>query len=420
MGFSPTKPNQDSSAQPIGGARRRKAVATLFTGVGLGATGYLAVISVTVLVAEDMLGSTTWSGLPAAVSIVGRAVGSALLSILMARRGRRLGLILGYAIGTAAAGTAAVATILSSFWLLLLAMFLVGFGYGSNFLARYAAADLYPAEQRASAIGWIVWAGTVGAVLGPILLEPAHAFAITLGVVGFAGPYIISVVANTAAITVISLGLPRQQPPSIEAGSLGGTPSGNSVLQVLSTPGIQLALVAMALAQVVMVLIMTMTPVHIRNGGEGLASVGLVMSAHVVGMYAFAPLPGWLSDKFGKIPVLLAGSALLALSGLVAAANSGGQTFWLAVGLLLLGLGWSFSFVAGSALLTENIPEASRVRFQGFADSLVWTTAAAASLSSGFLLAGWGYAFLSLAGAVIALVPVLAVARYRWRAAPAA
>jgi MFS family permease len=154
-----------------------------------------------------------------------------------------------------------------------------------------------------------------------------------------------------------------------------------------------------------MVLVMTMTPIHIRNGGHGLFAVGAVMASHTFGMYAFSPVAGWLSDRLGRTPMIGAAVVFLCASGILAAAADPGA--WShAFALLLLGLGWSFGFVAASALLTESTPRADRLRLQGIADAWVWASAAAAGVISGLLLTEVGYAALSLTGSVLALAPL--------------
>jgi MFS family permease len=384
---------------------RRRAVGSLFSSVGLGATGFLAALAVAPLVAEDMLGSATWSGVPAATTVAGTAAGTTLLSILMARKGRRLGLIFGYGLAAAAAGIAAAAAALSWFPLFLVGMLLFGAGYGSSHLARYAAATLYLASQRASAIGWIVWAGTIGAVFGPTLLEPARSVGQWLGSPGLAGPYLMAAVCLGAAGLVLFFVLQPGWLPEAPGTQAGERPKLRSLSSLLSLPRVEIALIAMVVGHVVMVLIMTMTPIHIRNAGAGLGSVGLVISAHTLGMFALSPLSGMLSDRLGRIPMILAGETVLIGSALLASFAPGGQQGSLVLALFLLGVGWNFGFVAGSALLTDSVTGGDRLRLQGVADSMVWISGATASLASGLLLSSWGFAALGLLSALLALHP---------------
>ena len=181
----------------------------------------------------------------------------------------------------------------------------------------------------------------------------------------------------------------------------------------------RIAVAALIVGQVVMVMIMTMTPVHIRRAGEELGIVGLVIAAHTLGMFALSPVTGFLSDRFGRLRVILAGQAMLVVSALMASLAAGDDRVLLVVSLFLLGLGWNFGFVAGSALLTEDAPPASKLSLQGVADSIVWTSAALASLSSGALLEAGSYSLLALIGAGLVAIPIGLLVRHRSMLVPA-
>ena len=388
--------------------QRFRATAALFAGVGLSATGFITLITVTPLVAEDLLGSARWSGLPTALAIIGTAVGTSWLSFVMSRRGRRRGLLLGYFTAMVGSMMAALAAGTSTFPLLALSLFVLGAGYGASRLSRYAAADFYEPERQARAIGWVVWAGTVGSVLGPILLEPSRALSSTLGFPDIVGPFLVAALAMGSAGFVLFVAFPGGSLTEATQKASGPLP-----LHHLRHAKGQVALAALVIGQVVMILIMAMTPVHLRSAGGGLQSIGLVIAAHTFGMYALSPLSGYLSDHFGRRPVILIGGALLVSAGLVSS-GAGGETTQLALGLFLLGWGWNLSFISGSALLTEAVPSENRMRLQGFADSVVWASAAAAGLSSGVLLESVGFAMLCHIGALLALVPAALLALRRW------
>ncbi len=384
-------------------------MAALFAGVGLSTAGLVAMITMAPLVAEDLLGSPRWSGVPYTVLIIGGAIGTTVLAGVMAQHGRYVGLLIGYCVAAVASAAATAAMLLGSMPLFVIALFFIGAGTGATRLARYASADLYPPERRASSISWMVWGATIGSVGGPTLLEPSRTLAASLSLAGEAGPYIMgTVTVAIAAGLLLALGnrpllsrvTERRQSPHRTAQDL------------FRIPRVRLALVAMIVGQIVMVLIMTMTPIHIRREGHGLAAIGLVISAHTLGMYALSPLTGMLCDRAGRIPVIVAGTALLSISGLLAAGAGASQPL-LMLALFLLGLGWNFGFVAGSALLTDEAPSDTRIQLQGVADSVIWGSGAVASLSSGVLVAGWGYPTLSLAGAVLSVLPMVAIWRYR-------
>lgn len=388
---------------------RRRLTAVLFAGVAIDRTGYIAAVTVTTLVAKDMLGSATLAGLPGAVAVLGSAFGASRLSTAMDRTGRRPGLVTGYGVLVVGALAAALATALGSFPLLVAAMAVFGFGSSADNLSRYAAADVHPSTRRGSAIAFVVWAGTIGSVLGPSLLAPSERLGAALGIEPLAGGYLLAAAAGVAALVVVwallrpdPLGFADRGDPTAPAETIGRW-----------SATVRIAVTSLAVGQVVMVLIMVMTPIHVRDHGHGLATVGVIISAHTLGMFAVSPLTGMIADRIGRLPVILTGHAVLAVSGVLAAVADETDTTVLTLALFLLGLGWNFSFVAGSTMLTEGATPAVRVRLQGMADAVVWTSGAAASLSSGLLLAASNYAVLCLVGAALTIVPVLVAARAR-------
>jgi MFS family permease len=403
-----------AGAHPLSQAERRRGFSALFTGVAVSTTGFLASNTVNGLVAEDLTGSTTWSGLPAAASVLGTAAGATMLAGLVRRSGPRTGLTLGYALAVAATGVAVWAIFARQFELFVATMFLFGVGYGANRLARYVAADLYPAGQRATMIGWIVWASTIGAVAGPALLAPSRTLAEGLSVNGLIGPYVACAMA-CALSALAMLSAPRRMDARLTKTTLAG--AGRPPLgPLLRDPGVALALASMVSGQFVMVLLMTMTPLHIRHEGHDLGAIGLVISAHTLGMFALSPLTGRLGDRYGRVPLLVAGVVVLVVSCLVGVAAAAGSYSLTLVALFLLGVGWNLGFVGGSALLTDSVAQGNRVRVQGLGDALIWGGGAVASIGSGWMLEHAGFAALSAAGAVLSLTPIVPLWRLRGRA----
>lgn len=383
---------------------RTRSAAALFAGVAVSAMGYTIMVAVLPLAAEDLLGSARWSGVPGSLGTLGVAVGAGWLASLMSRRGRRSPLALGYCASAVAATVAAVGAAFDIFPVMAGAMFVVGVGYAASRLSRYAAADLYEPAHRSAAIGWNVWAATIGAVSGPMLLSAAQRGGASFGWPLSVGPFALAAIAFAVAATALRLVYVADGPPA-------PTPSGPALGSDGESPkGLRLAVVSLVSSQVVMILIMTMTPVYMRQGGEGLDAVGVVFAAHTFGMFAMSPVAGLLSDRFGRVPVIVAACLILVAGGLVAA-SAGPSSPWLAVALFLLGLGWCFSLVSASALVTESVNARRRVRVQGVADSLVWGSAAVAGLASGLLLFAVGYQTLSAVAAGLALLPLLFVRR---------
>ncbi|MCI0582842.1 MAG: MFS transporter [Chloroflexi bacterium] len=395
-------------------AARRRARLTLIAGVALGSTGHIAAVTVATIVAKDMLGSATLAGAPGATVVGGAAIGSVILSAFMARRGRRAGLVAGYAIGVGGALVATASVILGSFPLLLLGTLLIGFGNTSNQLSRYTAADLVPPERRASAIGTVVWGATVGSVVGPWLVPISSNLAERVGLAPLAGPYLVPV-AFVSIAAVLSFALLRPDPYEIADESAPQArekqPDGGALAlrETLLRPGVLASIVALVAGQFVMVLIMTMTPLHMTQHGHDLGAVGAVLSAHTLGMFALSPLSGRLTERLGAVRTIVLGTAVLALSSVMAATAppTGGDL--LLVALFLLGFGWNLGFVAGSTLLSEQLEIHERTRVQGAADALIWSSAAAASLGSGVIMALTGYAALGVLGAGCVLIPIVAL-----------
>lgn len=389
----------------------RRPTATFFAGVAVANTGFIAAVTVTGLVAEEITGSASLSGIPGAVGTFGTALGATAVSILIGRSGTRAGLSSGYFVAAVGAALAMAATAVASFPLLLAGMLILGIGHSATQLSRYAAAELYDAHHRARAVGIIVWAGTIGSIVGPNLLEPSGRVVVAGGFPELAGGYGVAVALFAAAALLYVVFLRLK--PGQEGGQpkdLAGTPP-TQWGELFRLPQVQVALTAMIIGQFVMVLIMAMTPLHIRHVGLGLGVVGFVISAHTLGMFALSPLTGWLTDRFGSVRVIVAGGGLLAGSAVLAAAAPTDGRTQLAIALFLLGLGWNFGFVAGSALLTRDVPQHIRTELQGRADSLVWVSAAVASVASGFVLETGGYATLNFAGALLALVPLVVIVK---------
>jgi len=386
---------------------RRRTVWTLVGGVALGSTGNIAALTVATIVANDLTGSAALAGTPAAAVVFGAALGATTLSWLMSRRGRRPGLVVGYGLGVVGAGLAIAGVVASSLPILLLGSLLIGFGNSANQLSRYAAADLYPPDRRATALGVVVWAATVGAVVGPNLVGPSGDVAAAIGLPRHAGPYLVPtiLVALAAILSFVRL---RPDPYDLadhhsrSADDLG---SASPLAEIVRRPQVLVSIVALVIGQFVMVLIMTMTPLHMTAHGHDLGAVGLVLSAHTFGMYALAPISGRLTDRFGSPTVIYGGLTVLAVAGVLAAIAPAEDDRLLLLALFLLGWGWNLGYVAGSALLTSGVSIVERTRVQGIADGLIWSTAALASLGSGVLVASAGYATLGVLGAILVVIP---------------
>ncbi|MBK7722460.1 MAG: MFS transporter [Austwickia sp.] len=376
----------------------------------LGAIGLSGGITVASLLAEDILGSADLAGLANTAQILGGAVLAVPGARLMAARGRRVGLMTGYAVAGLGGALVIAATVTSSFALLLVGAVLFGAATTANSQARYAAVDLAEPARRGRDLSWVVWATTVGAVLAPNLVGPAGPLAEAVGLPPLVGIWLISLAAF--ALGVLWLALRLRPDPLIlakdlvrDAGGATRAPYGglNQALSVLATrPGARTGVAVVALGHTVMVSVMVMTPLHMSHGGASLTLVGLVISVHVLGMYAFSPLVGRLNDAVGGRRTALAGAAVLLLSCLVTAQAPTGWSAGLTAGLFLLGLGWSATLVSGSIMLTSAVPPAERPGVQGAADLIMGLCGALGGGLSGIVVGTWGYPWLSVLGALVA------------------
>ena len=394
----------------------------LFAVAALGSTGYIAAVTVGTLVAAELSGGAALGGLPTTTTTIGTATAASLIALVMLRWGRRLGLLLGLVVGVLGGGIVLVSVIVASIPLLLVGSALTGFANAAGNLGRYIAADMASPERRASAIGLVVWGTTVGAVIGPNLTAPAGAVAVSLGLPELAGPYGLTVLFIGLAWAVAALFLrpepyaladPSALPTTDQHGQVPSLPA------ILARPSVATALVTLVAAQVVMVLIMTMTPLHLIDHGHGLSTVGLVLSAHTFGMFGLSPITGRLTDRFGSPLVIAAGLIGLALAALLAALAPPDGGFLLTFALFLLGYGWNLCFVAASSLVSHGLSLGERTRVQGIADALTWGTAAFASLSSGLVVAAASYTVLGFVGVGLTVIPAVFLALQRRRVWPA-
>jgi MFS family permease len=390
---------------------QRRTLSVLMVSQALGGVGVSAGVAVATLLAEDILGSAGLAGLAQTSQVLGAALAAFILARVTAARGRRAGLALGYGSGGVGAALCVLAGLIGSFPLLLLGTLGIGWATAANNHARYAATDLAEPGHRARALSLVVWTTTIGSVLGPNLAAPGAALAHRIGTPALTGPFVFSAVAAVLATLWITLRL-RPDPLLVArelAHARGEEHHAHLTLRhiagvVRGRPRALAAIVAMAVAHAVMVSVMVMTPLHIHHGGGDLKIIGLVLSAHVLGMFAFSPLVGWLVDRFGHAAVLASGAALLLAAVVLAGGAPAGGSHQLTVGLFLLGVGWSCALVSSSALLVDAVPVPERPGVQGGADLVMGLFAAAGGALAGVIVAQWGYATLNLAAGILALL----------------
>lgn len=399
----------------IATATQRRTVATLAGSQVLGGVGVSAGAAVGALLAADISGREAWAGLGGTAQVLGGALGAYVVARIMAAKGRRPGLVVGYGMAMAGAALIIVAAVVGSFALLLVGSLLFGGAVASNSQARFAATDLADEDHRGRHLSIVVWATTVGAVAGPNLTGPGRRVAEALHLPVLVGPYVLSLVGIGLAMLVLTIALrpdplltaralqaahaePGQSLPPAASGWTAIRGHGDAVVGVL----------AMALGHTVMVSVMIMTPLHMRHGHASLEVIGLVISLHVVGMYAFSPVTGWAVDRWGGRVVIGIGSAVLLTASILAASTPEGHSTALTVALVLLGMGWSCTLIAGSTLLTAAIPLRQRPEAQGLADVAMGLAGGGGGAAAGIVVDVWGFPALAVvSGGLACLIGLL-------------
>ncbi|WP_405394788.1 MFS transporter [Microbispora hainanensis] len=421
---------------------RSRGIGALVTGNLLGGVAVASGIAVGGLLLER-LGGTSVAGLGQAASVLGAAVAAVPLAGVAARRGRRRSLTLGYAIAVLGGALIVTAAVVAQLAVLLAGLALFGVGQAVNLQSRYAAADGAAPGNRARTMSIVIWATTIGSVAGPNLSEVADRFGRWLGLPGLAGPYVFSIVSFALAGAVVTVFLRRPTAPSSTPSAPGSgqaapaapaapsapssgpaaPASGEAVTSARAVgavaalrwaaadPAARFAVVLIAVAHAMMVMVMVMTPLHMQHHGMSLQLVGVVISLHVLGMYALSPVFGWLADRIGAVRTACGGMLLLVAAvtlGFVAASAGEGSTLT-ALALIVLGLGWSVSLISASALLAGTAADDVRVPLQGATDAGMNYAGAAAAALAGPILAAGGFQAVNVAAAAI-LVPAVAAA----------
>ena len=398
----------ETSTHPQDDLRRlqRRTVAVLSLGQILGGVAFGATISLGAVLAAEVSGDEAFSGLATAAVTLGTAAFAAPLAAFARRRGRRPALTTGMAVALAGVALVVVGAAASLFPLLLFAFALIGAGQASNLQSRFAATDLATAASRGRDLSIVVWATTIGAVLGPNLVGPGEALGALMGMPALTGPYLFTVAGQGLAILLYLAAL-RPDPLLTAQAAVAADRSGATrPIAGTDRPRVaRYAIVVVAAAHGVMVSVMAMTPVHLLHHGATLTIVGVTISLHIAGMYALAPVFGILADRWGRMPTILLGQALLAAS-LVLAFLGQDSTVAVTVALVLLGLGWSAATVAGAALLTEASDEARRTRRQGLSDTVMSLVGAGGAIAAGVILGWIGYGGLALVVGMGVLVAV--------------
>jgi MFS family permease len=386
-----------------------------------GGAGLAAGVTVGALLAQEMLGGEAAAGVPAALFTLGSALTAFGVGRLTQRTGRRLGLTTGFAIGAVGAAGIVLAAVLDSVPLLFLCLFVYGAGTATNLQARYAGTDLAPVQSRATAVSVAMVSTTFGAVAGPNLVGPLGDLAESLGIPALAGPFLLAAAAYGLAGLVLFVFL--RPDPFVVARSLltespgQAGPAEETTAEVPGRPapgsGVLVGATLLVLTQEAKVAIMTMKPEKMRHHHRSLGEVGFVISMHIGAMYLPSLVTGRLVDTVGRLPMAVASAVTLLAAGLVAGLAPGDSMPLLTLGLVLLGLGWNFGLISGTALIVDSTPVETRARTQGSVDVLIALSGAGGGALSGMVVGASSYAVLSLAGGLLSLLLIPVVAWHR-------
>ena len=362
------------------------------------------------LIAASVSGSEGVAGLAQTFGVLGAALMALPLARLALTKGRRASLALGYGMGAVGSLIVIAGALWLNIVLVLIGCLLVGVASASGYQARYAAVDLAVDDRRGRQLSYVVWAATIGAVLGPNLLGPSGALGLALGLPQLAGPYVVCGLALLGATLVLvtflrpdpyRLAVHLRAQQSEAAGLEAAKPRLRDGMDHLKgNRGALLGMSAIAIGHVAMIMVMVMTPIHMAHVDVTLTLIRLLISVHVAGMYALSPVVGWSVDRFGRVPVIVAGIILLLVACVLAGLTAGDQVVLLGIGLFLLGLGWSCTLIAGSTLLVDDVGAVERPSVQGLSDLVMNAAGAVGGAVAGLIVAFSSYAVLCAAAAV--------------------
>jgi len=395
---------------------QKRTLQTLAGAQSLSGLGYSSTVAAGSLLVASITKSEALAGLAQTFGVLGAAAMALPLANLTRRGGRRLALSSGYAIGSLGTVLAVVGGATEFLPILFLGTFLVGAAAASGYQARYAAVDLATQDNRARSLSLVVWASTIGSVLGPNLIGPVGDFATSIGFPRLTGPYMFSAVMLGMGSAVIWFRL-KPDPyltstasHSEESSSKIKIPTKEVLAHIASRPNALLGLLALSMGHLIMVAVMVMTPVHMAHVDVSLNIIGLVISVHIAGMYALSPVVGYLTDRLGRQQVIAIGGLILVGSAIISGTAPADNEIQLGIGLFLLGLGWSCTLIAGSTLLSESVSDHYRAPAQGTSDLIMNLSAAVGGALAGVIIAFLSYGWLcALAAIPITYVTILAI-----------
>jgi MFS family permease len=378
----------------------------------VGSLGVGAGLTIGALLVKDITGSTGWAGLATVFQVIGAATVTVPLASLAARFGRRPALVTGWCVGAAGAFVCIRAAAANSLALVLFGLCLFGAATATSLQSRFAAVDRAKPETVGRSLSLVVWSGTIGAVVGPNLVEPGADVARRLAIPALAGPMVFSC-AGFVLAALMTFALLRPDPLAETLGRTVVRPSMRSALPHIRGP-VALAIYAIATAHAVMVAVMALTPVHMQDHGAALRIIGITISIHIAGMFAFSPVMGWISDRVGPLPTMVGGQLIL-IAAVALAGTAGNSEMRIMLGLGLLGIGWSASVIAGAALVAKSTEGAVRPLVQGISDLTMHVAGAVGGLLAGLIVAAFGYGILNAAAGFLTVPLIVTVLASRER-----
>ncbi|MFY8230610.1 MAG: MFS transporter [Candidatus Nanopelagicus sp.] len=384
---------------------QQKVIRTLATAQVLNGLGVAGTVAAGSLLVSSVSNSETLAGLAQTSSVLGAAALALPLARLTQIGGRRLALSMGLILGVIGSLLVISGGLNENLYLILLGTFLVGAASASGYQARFAAIDLATSQRSSQQLSFVVWGSTIGAVAGPNLMQPSGDFARKLGFPELVGPYFISAITLTLAAAVILIFL--RPDPYLTANKLSSEKQKQitnklALKHILGNKLARFAIAAITVGHVAMVSVMVMTPIHMAHVDVTLRIIGIVISIHVLGMYAFSPVVGLVSDRIGGVATIKIGLATLLISSVIAGTSPAGDAIRLGVGLFLLGLGWSCTLIAGSTLLSQSVELNFKSASQGASDLVMNLAGAGGGAVAGVIIATLSYGWLCL----IASIPV--------------
>ncbi len=385
---------------------QRRIVTSLAATQVVGSLGIGAGLTIGTLLVKDITGSTGWAGMATVVTVIGAAAVTVPLATMATRFGRRPALMTGWALATLGSFVSIQAAVIDSLPLVLVGLAMFGSSTSTNLQSRFAAVDRAEPESIARSISLVVWAGTIGAVIGPNLVDPGAVVARQLDIPPLAGPMVFAA-AGFALAAVLTWATLRPEPLAASIGRSTSRPSIRSALPHVRGH-VALAIYAIGTAHAIMVSVMALTPVHMQDHGATLRIIGITISLHIAGMFALSPVMGWLSDKLGSRPTILIGQALL-IAAAVISGTAGHSEPQIMLGLSLLGIGWSASVIAGAALVSSSTEQDVRPLVQSLTDLTMQLSGAAGGLLAGIIVASFGYGLLNATAVALTIPLILAV-----------